>query len=67
MASKLKRLTFVVTPEMELLLDEIRKETFYNRSQSEMIRTLIEEGWNAVKNKDRCNADEITCVNIHSE
>lgn len=45
MASKLKRLTFVVTPEMELLLDGIKKEMFYNCSQSEMIRILVEKGW----------------------
>ena len=51
MSSKLKRMTFVVTPEMEPLLDGIKKEMFYNCSQSEMIRTLVEEGWNAIKNK----------------
>lgn len=49
MATKLKRLTFVVTPEMELMLDGIKKDIFYNCSQSEMIRTLVEEGWNAIK------------------
>ena len=37
MASKLKRMTFVLTPEMEPLLDGIKKEMFYNCSQSEMI------------------------------
>ena len=55
MASKLKRLTFVVTPEMEPLLDRIKKERFYNCSQSEMIRTLVEEGWNAIKNENQRN------------
>ena len=49
MSNKLKRLTFVVTPEMEVLLDGIKKEMFYNCSQSEMIRTLIGEGCNAIK------------------
>lgn len=44
MASNLKRITFVVTPEMEPLLDRMKKEKFYNCSQSEMIRTLVEEG-----------------------
>lgn len=53
MASKLKRLTFVVTPEMELLLDGIKKDMFYNCSQSEMIRTLVEEGWNAIKDRNQ--------------
>ncbi len=55
MSSKLKRMTFVVTPEMEPLLDGIKKEMFYNCSQSEMIRTLVEEGWNAIKNKRQHN------------
>ncbi len=54
MANKIKRLTFVVTPEMELLLDGIKKEMFYNCSQSEMIRTLVEEGWNSVKKERQC-------------
>ncbi|MBQ4537181.1 MAG: hypothetical protein II994_06140 [Lachnospiraceae bacterium] len=49
MASKYKRITFVVTPEMEPLLDEMKKEKFYNCSRSEMIRALVEAGWNAMK------------------
>lgn len=44
MSSRLKRITFVVTSEMELLLDGMKKEKFYNCSQSEMIRTLLEKG-----------------------
>lgn len=52
MASKLKRITFVSTPEMEPLLDGMKKERFYNCSQSEMIRTLLEEGWKSVQ-KDK--------------
>ena len=52
MASKLKRMTFVLTPEMEPLLDGIKKEMFYNCSQSEMIRTLVDAGLNA-RMKDR--------------
>ena len=65
MASRLKRLTFVVTPEMEPLLDEIKREMFYNCSQSEMIRTLIEEGWNALKEENQRNPDKSTCINVH--
>ena len=41
-----KKLMIIVTPEMELLLNRVRKEIFYNSSQSDMIRTLMEEGWN---------------------
>lgn len=58
MASKHKRLTFVVTPEMEPLLDSIKKEMFYNCSQSEMIRTLVEEGWNAIHEEKERGARE---------
>lgn len=49
MSNKHKRLTFIVTPEIEPSLDRIKQEMFYNCSQSEMIRTLVEEGWNAIK------------------
>ena len=55
MASKHKRITFVVTPEMEPLLDEIKKEKFYNCSRSEMIRTLLEAGCNAMKDEETEN------------
>ena len=40
---------------MEPLLDGIKKEMFYNCSQSEMIRTLVEEGWNAIKDGNQRN------------
>ena len=66
MPSKLKRMTFVVTPEMEPLLDGIKKEMFYNCSQSEMIRTLVEEGWNAIKNENQRNSTR-PCINIHKK
>ena len=55
MASKLKRMTFVLTPEMEPLLDGIKKEMFYNCSQSEMIRTLVDAGLKAIKNDNQRN------------
>lgn len=46
-----KRLTFVLTPEMEPLLNGMKKEMFYNCSQSEMIRTLVDAGLNAFQNE----------------
>lgn len=58
MASKCKRLTFVVTPEMELLLDEMKRDMFYNRSQSEMIRTLVGEGLRVVEEEKQRNQTE---------
>lgn len=51
MANKSTRMTFVTTPEMELSLDGIKKELFYNCSQSEMIRTLVKEGLKAIKDE----------------
>lgn len=49
MATELKRMTFVVTPEMEGRLDSIKREMFYNRTQSDMIRELVSAGVRAIK------------------
>ncbi|MCI8529510.1 MAG: hypothetical protein HFH82_10220 [Lachnospiraceae bacterium] len=49
MPKHLKKITFVFSPDMEPLLEEIKKEMFCSCSQSEMIRTLVEAGWNAVR------------------
>ena len=48
MATELKRMTFAVTPDMEELMDEAKK-IFYDRTQSEMIRTLLVAGLAACK------------------
>ncbi len=48
MATQLKRMTFTVTPDMEELLDEAKK-MFYDQTQSEMIRTLLVPGLEALK------------------
>lgn len=53
MSSELKRITFVVPQDMEMRLDEVKKERFYNRSTSEMVRTLIEEGWKSFQEKNK--------------
>ena len=44
MATNLTRLTFVVTEEMEPLLASAKKERFYDRTRSDMIRDLILTG-----------------------
>ena len=49
MATELKRLTFVVTQEMEPLLANAKKELFYDRTQSDMIRTLLMAGLNTIE------------------
>lgn len=49
MATDLKRMTFSVTPEIEAPLKLIKKEMFYDRSQSEMIRALLSAGIRALE------------------
>lgn len=53
MATELKRITFVVTPEMEEPLNAIKKELFYNRTQSDMIRELVSAGVRAIKEEKK--------------
>ena len=48
-----KRLTFVVTPELEPVIDKAKK-IFYNYTQSDMIRTLIIAGLDSLDNDDEC-------------
>ena len=50
MATELKRMTFVVTPNVEELMDEAKK-IFYDRTLSKMIRTLITVGLTALKSE----------------
>lgn len=49
MATELKRITFVVTPEMESSLNSIKKEMFFNCTQSDMIRKLVSVGLMTLK------------------
>ena len=49
MATALKRITFVVTPDMESPLKELKCEMFYDRSQSDMIRELVSAGMRYLK------------------
>jgi len=49
MATDLKRMTFSVTPEIEAPLKKLKKEIFYDRSQSDMIRTLVSLGIRALE------------------
>lgn len=56
MPAELKRMTFVVTPDMEGLMDEA-KRMFYNKTQSEMIRTLIAAGLATLKDNKHGKQD----------
>ena len=49
MATTMKRLTFVVTPEMEVLLTMFKKKMFFDRTQSDMIRELVSAGMRALE------------------
>jgi hypothetical protein len=49
MSTDLKRVTFSVTPEIEASLKSFKKEIFYDRSQSEMLRTHVSSGMRAIK------------------
>lgn len=51
MAAEQKRLTLVVTEDMERLLARAKKELFYDKTQSEMIRELLSAGLDAVKER----------------
>lgn len=42
-----KRMTFTATPEVKALLDQVKKELFYDCTQSQMIRTLTAAGLRA--------------------
>ena len=57
MPAELTRLTFVVTKDMEPLLARAKKDLFYDRTQSAMIRELIMAGLCALdekKEEQRC-------------
>lgn len=39
-----KRITFMVTPEMEVMLDKTKKDFFNKQTKSDMIRELVMAG-----------------------
>ncbi|NLI11166.1 MAG: hypothetical protein GX425_00740 [Peptococcaceae bacterium] len=58
MSTDLKRMTFSVTPEIEASLKSFKKEMFYDRSQSDMIRTLVSAGMRALETEKTAKEDE---------
>lgn len=48
MATKLKRVTITITKEMEQVLKQAKKETFYDCNQSKMLRELVMIGLNSL-------------------
>ena len=49
MATDLKRFNISITDEMEINLNEEKKETYYAKTQTEMIRDLIARGLVALR------------------
>ncbi len=49
MATGLKRMTFAITPDMEVPLNSIKKEFFYDCTKSDMIRELVLAGVRAMR------------------
>ena len=58
MSTDLKRMTFSVTPEIEASLKSFKKEMFYDRSQSDMIRTLVSAGMRALETEKTAKEDK---------
>jgi hypothetical protein len=56
MATKLKRFTISLTPEIEVDLDAVKKEYFYRSTQNEMIRALIIRGLSLLKDDGKDKA-----------
>lgn len=52
MATDTKRLMVSISPELQPILDKLKKERFDNASKSEMIRYLIERGLQTVNRDD---------------
>jgi len=44
MATNMKRFTISITPEMDATLAQLKKEVYYDRTRSEMIRDIIMRG-----------------------
>lgn len=49
MATDMRRFTISITPDMDMELDEAKKETYYKNTQSDMIRDLIMRGLQNLK------------------
>ena len=58
MGDKSKRLTLVVTPEIEAQMKDMKREVYYDRTQSEMIRELVAAGVRSCKANGKLDAAE---------
>ena len=53
MSSEMRRFTISITPDMNVKLDEAKKETYYRDTQNEMIRDLIIRGLQGLKQGEK--------------
>ena len=53
MSTELKRFSISVSPDLEKMLDEAKQTTYYNQSQTDMIRDLIEKGLTSLAHVSR--------------
>lgn len=53
MSEQSKRLTFVVTPEIEAQMKKMKREIYFDRTQSDMIRELVAAGVRSCRMKDK--------------
>ncbi len=51
MSTDMKRFTISITPDIEQGLNKLKKEQFYDKAQSEMVRYLIKLGLNFVSSE----------------
>jgi hypothetical protein len=47
-ATKLNRMTFAITSDIEIHLKELKKRIFYDKTKSEMLRLLVSAGIESV-------------------
>ena len=59
MTDTCKRITFMVTPEMEVMLDKTKKDFFYRQTKSDMIRELVLAGIRALDEEKASKNPEI--------
>lgn len=58
MSGQSKRMTFVVTPEIEAQMRNMKKEMYFDRTQSDMIRDLVAAGVRARKDERKAGSAE---------
>ena len=53
MSTSMKRFSVSVTPDLEKRLDTIKKELFYKKTQTQMLREVIKRGLDSFEHDNR--------------